>query len=109
MYLIFQSDIGIPTSSTPKPSTSTIGFKLVPSQKGVENAKKRLRAFSIQKKSPMAPVPVPKAISGGSKLYIDTFNNSIVNSKSCYHIIYHKVYNEGAEERSPVMDLLKNL
>ncbi|KAF9797522.1 hypothetical protein SFRURICE_006134, partial [Spodoptera frugiperda] len=61
-----KSDIGIPTSSTPKPSTSTIGFKLVPSQKGVENAKKRLRAFSIQKKSPMAPVPVPKAISGGN-------------------------------------------
>ncbi|CAH0697598.1 unnamed protein product [Spodoptera exigua] len=58
--------VGTPTTSTPKPVASTIGFKLVPSQKGVENAKKRLRAFSIQKKSPIAPVPVPKAISGGS-------------------------------------------
>ncbi|CAG5037900.1 unnamed protein product [Parnassius apollo] len=34
--------------------------------KGVENAKKRLRAFSIQKKTPIAPVVVPKSCGTGS-------------------------------------------
>lgn len=34
--------------------------------KGVENAKKRLRAFSIQKKTPIIPVVVPKATGTGS-------------------------------------------
>ncbi|KPJ00644.1 hypothetical protein RR46_07483 [Papilio xuthus] len=45
-----------------KPVTSEIKPKL---SKGVENAKKRLRAFSIQKKTPMAPIVVPKPSSTG--------------------------------------------
>lgn len=41
---------------TPDPSGSALGTpKIVTSQKGVEHAKKRLRAFSIQKKVPQKP------------------------------------------------------
>lgn len=36
------------------------------SAKGVENAKKRLRAFSIQKKAPLVPVTLAKPMSTGS-------------------------------------------
>ncbi|XP_026317314.1 myb-like protein X [Hyposmocoma kahamanoa] len=36
------------------------------SAKGVENAKKRLRAFSIQKKAPLVPVQLAKPVSTGN-------------------------------------------
>ncbi|KPJ19558.1 hypothetical protein RR48_05944 [Papilio machaon] len=45
-----------------KPATTEIKPIL---SKGVENAKKRLRAFSIQKKTPIAPIIVPKPSSTG--------------------------------------------
>ncbi|XP_013148848.1 PREDICTED: zinc finger CCCH domain-containing protein 13-like isoform X2 [Papilio polytes] len=45
-----------------KPATSEVKPKL---SKGVENAKKRLRAFSIQKKTPITPIVVPKPTSTG--------------------------------------------
>ncbi|XP_045780081.1 calponin homology domain-containing protein DDB_G0272472-like isoform X2 [Maniola jurtina] len=51
------------TSPTDKSKIST---KLTPSSKGVENAKKRLRAFSIQKKAAITPIVVPKPSSSSS-------------------------------------------
>ncbi|XP_049881638.1 titin homolog [Pectinophora gossypiella] len=45
-----------PSTSSPLPS----------SFKGIENAKKRLRAFSIQKKAPLPPVSVVKPVSTGN-------------------------------------------
>ncbi|XP_034836879.1 myb-like protein X isoform X2 [Maniola hyperantus] len=51
------------TSPTDK---SKIPAKLTPSSKGVENAKKRLRAFSIQKKAAITPIVVPKTSTSSS-------------------------------------------
>ncbi|XP_061724847.1 LOW QUALITY PROTEIN: uncharacterized protein LOC133530798 [Cydia pomonella] len=46
-----------------KSTPPTLPRKLLPSSKGVENAKKRLRAFSIQKKTPITAVPLAKPAS----------------------------------------------
>lgn len=54
---------------TANPALSKPIPKMQPSTKGVENAKKRLRAFSIQKKAPITPLVVPKATGSGSMLY----------------------------------------
>ncbi|XP_038219368.1 myb-like protein X [Zerene cesonia] len=40
------------------------------SAKGVENAKKRLRAFSIQKKTPLTPVVTPKPSGSGNTMVL---------------------------------------
>ncbi|XP_063897775.1 titin homolog isoform X2 [Helicoverpa armigera] len=65
-----------------KPATTTVGFKLTPSPKGVENAKKRLRAFSIQKKTPITPVTVTKPLGGGSTtVFIGKLSNVKVTPK----------------------------
>ncbi|XP_063370269.1 ankyrin repeat domain-containing protein 11-like [Cydia amplana] len=62
-------------SNEPTPPGTVISFqstppalprKLLPSSKGVENAKKRLRAFSIQKKTPIAAVPLAKPASSAA-------------------------------------------
>ncbi|XP_022124415.2 WEB family protein At3g02930, chloroplastic isoform X3 [Pieris rapae] len=39
---------------------------MLPTPKGVENAKKRLRAFSIQKKTPITPIVAPKPAGSGN-------------------------------------------
>ncbi|XP_048000363.1 uncharacterized protein LOC125237386 [Leguminivora glycinivorella] len=64
-------------SNEPTPPGTVVSFKttppslprkLLPSSKGVENAKKRLRAFSIQKKTPIATAPLvkPSSSAGGT-------------------------------------------
>ncbi|XP_063389690.1 WD repeat-containing protein 87-like isoform X1 [Cydia fagiglandana] len=62
-------------SNEPTPPGTVISFKstppplprkLLPSSKGVENAKKRLRAFSIQKKTPITAVPLAKPASSAA-------------------------------------------
>ncbi|XP_075987091.1 uncharacterized protein LOC142983841 [Anticarsia gemmatalis] len=65
---IDKSTINIPIPPIPNPNSpaTPIGFKLKPSTKGVENAKKRLRAFSIQKKTPITPVTVSKPSGSGN-------------------------------------------
>uniref|UniRef100_A0A2A4JJY3 Uncharacterized protein n=1 Tax=Heliothis virescens TaxID=7102 RepID=A0A2A4JJY3_HELVI len=76
-----QSNISI-KPLVPKPVTTTVGFKLTPSPKGVENAKKRLRAFSIQKKTPITPVTVTKGLGGGSTtVFIGKLSNVKVTPK----------------------------
>lgn len=68
---MFQATANIPIPLPTTPNTATpIGFKLKPSTKGVENAKKRLRAFSIQKKTPITPVPVNKPVPGTSSKFL---------------------------------------
>lgn len=54
-----------------------------PTPKGVENAKKRLRAFSImQKKTPLSTMPVPKAVNaGGPTVYIGKLSSVKVTAK----------------------------
>ncbi|CAH0764756.1 unnamed protein product [Diatraea saccharalis] len=52
------------TIATPKSNQSPSSSILT--TKGIQNAKKRLRAFSIQKKTPIATVSVPKPVSTGS-------------------------------------------
>lgn len=51
------------------PIAAAVTSKVILSAKGVENAKKRLRAFSIQKKTPLSPIVVPKPVSSGSEFY----------------------------------------
>lgn len=49
------------------PKTIPLTPKVLSSSKGVENAKKRLRAFSIQKKTPITPIILPKTVGTGRK------------------------------------------
>ncbi|CAK1546819.1 unnamed protein product [Leptosia nina] len=56
-------------SSTPK-TTSSFVPTILPTTKGVENAKKRLRAFSIQKKAPLTPVMAPKPTGSGNTMVL---------------------------------------
>lgn len=46
---------------------------MMPTAKGVENAKKMLRAFSIQKKTPMTPIITSKPSGSGSKYLLILF------------------------------------
>ncbi|VVC89450.1 unnamed protein product, partial [Leptidea sinapis] len=72
------------TMVSPSPSSSKdpkIELKLIPSMmpspKGVENAKKRLRAFSIQKKSPLTPITAPKPSGSGNTVVLIGKLNSV--------------------------------
>ncbi|XP_061380261.1 biorientation of chromosomes in cell division protein 1-like 1 isoform X2 [Danaus plexippus] len=63
------NDIPLP-EDTANPALSKPIPKMQPSTKGVENAKKRLRAFSIQKKAPITPLVVPKATGSDTTVLI---------------------------------------
>ncbi|XP_046973940.1 uncharacterized protein LOC124540430 [Vanessa cardui] len=61
------TEIPLPLDQEPLTPVSTPKTpKVFSSAKGVENAKKRLRAFSIQKKTPITPILVPKSSGSGS-------------------------------------------
>nr|XP_026486258.1 titin-like [Vanessa tameamea] len=61
------TEIPLPLDQEPPTPISTPKTpKVISSAKGVENAKKRLRAFSIQKKTPITPILVPKSSGSGS-------------------------------------------
>ncbi|CAB3233240.1 unnamed protein product [Arctia plantaginis] len=82
-----KSTINIPIPQTLNPNSPTT-FKLKPSVKGVENAKKRLRAFSIQKKTPITALSVNKSVTGnktsgsGSTVFIGKLSGVKVTPKS---------------------------
>ncbi|CAG4981182.1 unnamed protein product [Colias eurytheme] len=51
-------------------TTANKQITVTSSAKGVENAKKRLRAFSIQKKTPLSPVIAPKPSGSGNTMVL---------------------------------------
>ncbi|CAH2099242.1 unnamed protein product [Euphydryas editha] len=60
------TEIPLPLKETGTPVLTSKTPKVFSSAKGVENAKKRLRAFSIQKKTPITPIVIPKATGSGN-------------------------------------------
>ncbi|XP_050356972.1 WD repeat-containing protein 87-like [Nymphalis io] len=61
------TEIPLPLEQEPQTPISTSKTPMIlPSVKGVENAKKRLRAFSIQKKTPITPILLPKSTGSGN-------------------------------------------
>lgn len=70
------------------PTTTPVTSKVLPSSKGVENAKKRLRAFSIQKKTPLSPIVVPKTVSSGSESIITSLGKNNIIKCTLFNMNY---------------------
>lgn len=73
----FQKDTKLISQSLNSPKQKTCNLPL----KGVMKSKTKLRAFSIQKKAPLTPVPVTKGPGAGSMYYFEFYSNLNEESK----------------------------